>query len=192
MTRQKIVVVSGNTDTGKSTISNYLRDHHRFKEFVPYAFYKRFLEDTYQCPSLETDEGKAFVPPGMEMDMKQYTVNHFHWMAENDPYFTTRKMSVDLPNLISSGADIVISGVRNLPEINFLMTFLKKTYNPDLVEYYFINVSREGRLGRTSDHLQPALVTWSRLEYPSFSFEVCNDSTEEVLIQKVLSIVFPD
>ena len=131
--KQKIVVLAGNTGTGKSLVSSYLKDHHRFVEFVPFRFYKKFLEEMYSCPNLDTIAGKEFVPAGMKIDMQQYMVNFFHFAEENDPFFTTRKMSGDLPYLVATGSDIVISSVRPLGEINFLLGFLEKTYDPELV-----------------------------------------------------------
>ena len=66
-----LIVLHGITGTGKTEGAKIL-ENLAYHHLHPYGFRKRQLESLYQMEpgALDTQEGKAYVPPGMDIPMQ--------------------------------------------------------------------------------------------------------------------------
>ena len=187
--QHKIIILQANTYSGKTEVSNFLESTLGIKEFHPYGFRKRQLENHYKCPNLDTQEGKNFIPDGMSVSMQELMVSEYHHYVEIDPFFTTRVLRDNLSELVDTKGTVCVVSIRNIPEVLELFKVLwahKYTHEP-----YFIRINRPGYNGSTSDDKMERIWQLYNLNYVSSCFVVNNDSTLDSLFEQVKQILFP-
>ena len=187
--QHKIMVLQANTSSGKTEVSKFLEKTLGIPEFHPYGFRKRQLEKHYRCPNLDTQEGKNFIPEGMEITMQEFMVSEYHHYVKVDPFFTTRVLKDNLSELVDNKGSVCVVSIRNIPEVLELFKVLrahKYTHEP-----YFIRINRPGYDGSTSDEKMEDIWKLYNLNYWSNCFVVDNDSTVENLFEQVKQIIFP-
>ena len=121
-----LIVINGASGTGKTTAINYLVEnwHYDQKPFVsihPISHLKQYLEDVYNCPDLDTKEGKEFKALDSPSTMQQIMVRLWEvFVQENlDPFLSQRLMARALAD-IPVKVPLVFNAIRNLGEVEFL------------------------------------------------------------------------
>ena len=153
----KIVVVVGNTSSGKTTISTYLKDKYFFAEFHPYGFRKRQLEEHYGCPDLDTQEGKRFTPKDLFVNMEAIMDSEYHLYKDLDPFYTARRLRGDLSStleyedaFIADYQDVCVVSIRNPAEVIELLQCISEY--KDSHQPFFFRVDRPGYTGSSTDN----------------------------------------
>lgn len=138
---KQLVVLQGNSNSGKSTYSNFLVSlgyvsHH------PIDFYVRRLEKQYDLVphTLDTQEGKHMVMnPTTDKTFLDYLVEWYHLTQKVDPNFSAKSIKIDLEDLARLNKNIVVQSIRSLPEIQAVINFSQKfKYSLIIVNIYSI------------------------------------------------------
>jgi broad-specificity NMP kinase len=141
------IIIHGLSGSGKTEASKCLSKLLGVEEIHPIAPWKRFTEKYYGLPegALDTTEYKEYTPNGMNITMNQFMVNLYHFMRENDPYFSSRMMRTDH---ISEGIPTVLLSLRNLEEVEVIESMLSTLINRCCI---VINISRSSEQVLSSD-----------------------------------------
>lgn len=126
-----LVVIHGTSGSGKSSVLDALADlsnewtpDNPTPEYIPVHpidDLKQFLKGHYQCPDLDTVEGKEYCPPGANFgSMQNLMVEYWKWMKDLDPLFSCRYLEQRLNQLYEYEYDVCTCAIRNLPEVDVL------------------------------------------------------------------------
>lgn len=143
---KQLVVLQGNSNSGKSTYSDFLVSlgyvsHH------PINFYVRRLERQYDLVphALDTQEGKHMVMnPTTNKTFLDYLVEWFHLTQKVDPNFSAKSIQIDLEDLDKLNKNIVVQSIRSLPEIQAVINFSQK-FKYDLVIVHIHSIREKPR-----------------------------------------------
>jgi hypothetical protein len=80
--------------------------------------------------------------------MNQFMVNLYHFMRENDRYFSSRMMRTEIQRHISEGIPTVLLSLRNLEEVEVIESMLSTLINRCCI---VINISRPSEQVLSSD-----------------------------------------
>ena len=73
----KNIIIFGNSGSGKTTIANYLVENYNFIHIHPIGDLKIFLQEYFDCPSLDTKEGKEYCIKNITED---FTINFLSFL----------------------------------------------------------------------------------------------------------------
>ena len=123
-----LLIINGVTGTGKTTATRHLCSKWSwnstpFTYIHPIGYLKRFLESVYQCPNLDTTEGKLYQAPGSPSTMQQIMVRQWEIFVQEalDPDFSQRLMAREISQ-IPRTTPLVFNAIRNMGEANFLLS----------------------------------------------------------------------
>lgn len=126
-----LLIINGVTNSGKTTAMEYTLNNcevngSKFLYLHPIARLKRFLEQQYQCPDLDTKEGKNYIPPGSPSSMQEIMVGMWNLFVRDglDPMFSQRMLIRDLEG-VPDDTPLVFNAIRNLGEVEFLINLAK-------------------------------------------------------------------
>ena len=144
-----LVVLHGVSSSGKSSVCDYMRQKYGWTTIHPIEDLKNFLASHYSCPSLDTEEGKAFVPDKARFGtMQNLMVKLYHFFKEEDPYFSSRQLTQLLKSHYHSlpGTNLITGSIRNPAEVEAIA-------NSPYKRKIWINLSRANpnRSEETSD-----------------------------------------
>ncbi|MFN7337979.1 MAG: hypothetical protein ACK5SY_00075 [bacterium] len=144
------IIIHGLSGSGKTEASKCLSKLLGVQEIHPIAPWKRFMEKYYGLPegALDTTEYKEYTPNGMNITMNQFMVNLYHFMRENDRYFSSRMMRTEIQRHISEGIPTVLLSLRNLEEVEVIESMLSTLINRCCI---VINISRPSEQVLSSD-----------------------------------------
>jgi len=144
------IIIHGLSGSGKTEASKCLSKLLGVEEIHPIAPWKRFTEKYYELPegALDTTEYKEYTPNGMNITMNQFMVNLYHFMRENDPYFSSRMMRTEIQHHISEGIPTLLLSLRNLEEVEVIESMLSTLINRCCI---VINISRSSEQVLSSD-----------------------------------------
>jgi dephospho-CoA kinase len=144
------IIIHGLSGSGKTEASKCLSKLLGVQEIHPIAPWKRFTEKYYGLPegALDTTEYKEYTPNGMNITMNQFMVNLYHFMRENDRYFSSRMMRTEIQRHISEGIPTVLLSLRNLEEVEVIESMLSTLINRCCI---VINISRPSEQVLSSD-----------------------------------------
>ena len=161
------VIVFGASNSGKTSVTDYLENALDYKNLPPFGFFKRYLEHHYELPefALDTLEGKQITPFGAKTNMDKWMVDFYHFIEEHDPYFTSRNLRKFLDTDWKMRFDMLCAGE---PKFYFPIAFhgVRWNYELDVIfEKYHeycqkvlcIVLSGRGE-SKSSDHLLKELV----------------------------------
>lgn len=143
------IVLLGESQSGKTTIANYLTKNFSYKKITPVDRLKRHLEEINNLPpfSLDTQEGKNKRPMYYGRTYGQILVNMFHFWEQNDILYSSKCLMKDaIKHHITSNSPIVFDSIRTCWEIQVI-----KNLSEDLGQVKYFLIQREGSVEKTSD-----------------------------------------
>jgi len=145
-----IICLIGLSNSGKSTIAEYLENKFGIANYSPIGRLKRFLEDIngLEPGELETYEGKNKKPKGSDYTFNEILVDSFHFWRERDPKFASKMLMQDLTEHLEQENVCSIQSIRNLEEVDVINN-VADMYDANL---YVINVMGNQEIARTSDY----------------------------------------
>lgn len=186
MLRTKVVVLFGNSGSGKSTCAEFMKERYGYIHTPCIGHIKRYYEKIYKLPprALDTYEGKAIIPAGMTCSLGQMLEKLYHFWAEVDPCHSVRGLEDILCDLIENNLNVVIEGVRNPAEVE-LIDHLKERY-PDIIllKVWIIGDNRERK--KDTDIFQEKLYSILKADDSRFIKNEYNNTTFEQLIPFIL------
>lgn len=134
MSGAPLIVVHGKSSVGKNTLINHIVANWKWNEksfcyFHPIGWLKKFLEGVYDCPDLDTREGKEFQAPGANGNMQEIQVAFWKMFVgpncdQLDPLISTRMLKKSLASTTTQ-TPLVLTAIRQAPEIDFLRSILE-------------------------------------------------------------------
>jgi hypothetical protein len=184
--KPQLVILHGNTGTGKTAGSEILQEY-GYVEVHPFGFTKRFLEDLYECPNLDTQEGKKYSPPGVPWTMQLLMVDMFSYWAKTDPYYTSRKLRQTLIDHFERGVSVCLVSLRNHAEIDSVIDVVDAMGISSLC----VQLEREGQDGVISDRNMQDLFD-KLVESGMKSVKISNNGTLDDLSRNLLLLTEGD
>lgn len=159
----KLIVLQGVSNSGKSTYSEYLASR-GFIIHHPIDFYLRRLEYQYKLPAkiLDTQIGKKLVMnEETGVTFLDYLIDWFHLTQKCDPDFTAKSLSCDLSTIHNNKyntSGIVLQSIRSVNEIKAVHTFA----NEYLYNLQVVHIIREEQEHRSSDRNNEKILQYCR------------------------------
>lgn len=99
----RIIVVHGKSNAGKTTLCNYLVNNKKYTHVTPTDRHKRFLEEINSLEPFElnTQQGKSKIVPGGDCTFGALLRELFHFFSSRDPYFSSKTLFLEVSTLIS-------------------------------------------------------------------------------------------
>jgi len=148
---KKIIAITGLTNSGKSTVADYLQEVYGIPNTSPIKPLKAFLENIYGLKAGELDDQdvKAETPEDSTCTYQQMLVDCFHFWRVRDSNFGAKMLASEIERLfLNEGArTISIQSIRNLEEVKTIaaMVVLHDA------ELSFINISGNREREESSD-----------------------------------------
>lgn len=148
-----LIIINGVSGSGKSTTIKHLCGKWScngtpFTYIHPIGYLKTFLEDVYQCPDLNTREGKLYQPPSSPSTMQQIMVRLWEVFVgeELDTGFSQRLMVRELSH-IPHDTPLVFDAIRNPREADFIFSVVStRNMTP-----YFVRLTADTQGVESSD-----------------------------------------
>lgn len=199
----KNIIIFGDSGSGKDTIANYLVEKYNYKRIHPIGDLKKFFESYFNCPSLDTKEGKDF-----QIDVSDsFTCEFYLFLIEKLRVFNSLKIIRKLDYLFAP--DYTLGNFMiNLyhyckdKDIPFSLSYVKETVKfpepkvyiairnvheakilKSLPDYLILNLKRPEVNGLSTDFLQQDCL--EMLKKNDNVVEIINDSSIEELYDKV-------
>lgn len=184
MEKIKLVCVFGSSGSGKTHFCNRVEKLLKYKNVHCIGHVKHDLEKLYNLPkgSLDTPEGKKFIPPNGLSCMGDILVSLYHFWNEHDPRYSTRGLYPILKDYIDRGENITLNAIRNPAEGEMINT-LKKEYESNL-KVIKIWINREENKGIITDihqrkifsdiNSEDTLEVENKMQYNCFDLLITN------------------
>lgn len=176
-----VVVILGNSRTGKDTIADYLNVEYDYNVHHVLDNYYSFLENYFGIglSIRQSPEAKKVVIPGKgNVTLSDMLIGLYHWTNEQGINWTEK----DFCNVTSQVLDnTVFTGVRNMHEAEPVI-FNSYDYQNDKIRYFVHTflVTRPGADGFTSDNKLQQIADYFENESDSFT-TINNQGTLEEL-----------
>jgi hypothetical protein len=148
---KKIIAITGLTNSGKSTVADYLQEVYGIPNTSPIKPLKAFLENVYGLKVGELDDQavKAEIPEEANCSFQDMLVDCFHFWRVRDSNFAAKMLASEIERLfLNEGArSISIQSIRNFEEVKTIAAMVALHD----AELSFINVTGNREREETSD-----------------------------------------
>jgi hypothetical protein len=171
---RKLIICLGLSQSGKSTLGNFLSSDSDWYNFHVIEDLKRAQEKHFGYPEgyLDTTEGKESFVPGTEITNQSWMIDLFHFWNERVPNYSSFYIKNRLSELlIYTESSIFIQGVRQIHELKTIFStinFYQEEYNEVwTLNTQILHLQRDSQKMESSDSNLQNLIQFSTSAFPN-------------------------